>query len=158
MAGELTITLNENDYAYVQSKLSKLTKLEKNAVVQKGLQEGLSIIAKEGRKTLKSTLSKDPWNTHMREYMAKKRGGSLQKSIGTKTIKKKLKGYSGFKKHGHHAHLVDSGTVNRWTKKGAFRGKVAGSRFWRTAFDNKRNQAVKELMESIRKSIQKLAK
>ena len=67
MAGELTITLNETDYAYVQSKLSKLTKLEKNAVVQKGLQEGLNIIAKEGRKTLKSTLSQDPWHTHMRE-------------------------------------------------------------------------------------------
>ena len=93
MAGELTITLNETDYAYVQSKLSKLTKLEKNAVVQRGLQEGLYVIAREGRKTLKSTLSKDPWNTHMREYMAKKRGGSLQKSIGTKTIKKKLMVY-----------------------------------------------------------------
>ncbi len=158
MAGELTITLNEADYAYVQSQLTKLTKLEQNAVVQKGLQEGLNIIAKEGRKTLKNTLSKDPWNTHMREYMARKRGGSLLNSIGTKTIKKKLKGYSGFKKYGKHAHLVDSGTVNRWTTKGAFRGKVAGSRFWRTAFANKKEKAVQELMESIRKSIQKIAK
>ena len=158
MAGELTLILDEKDYAYVQAQLTKLTELEKNAVVQKGLQEGVRIFQKEGKRTLKSTLSKKPVNVVMRQKIAEKRGGSLMQSIGTKVLKKKGKGYAGFGKYGHHAHLVDSGTVDRWTSKGQYRGKVHGSRFWRTAFNNKKSEAIRELIDSIRKSIEKIAK
>ena len=158
MAGELTITLSEAEYIHTMEQLSKLSKLEEQAAVQKGLQEGVSVIAKEGRKTLKSTLSREPSRIKAREYMAAKRGGSLLRSIGTRTVKKQVKGYAGFRRLGHHAHLVDTGTGERFTKSGYYRGKVLGSKFWRTAFNNKKNEAANQLMESIRKTIQKLGK
>ena len=153
-SGELTLTLDEADYKDVQEKLSELTELEKQAVIQKALQEGVKVIATEGKQTLIATMSKLPDRVRSRQFMAAKRGGSLEKSIGTKVIKKKVKGYAGFGKYGRHAHLVDTGTVNRWTKTGAFRGKVKGSRFWRTAFETKKNEAMDELKNSIIKSIE----
>ena len=156
--GEFTITLDEADYRHVMTQLEKLSELEKQAVVQRGLQEGVNIIVKEGRKNLKNRLSTDPVNVA-------KRKGNLIKSIGTKTVKKKMKGYGGFRRPGGNAaHLVDRGTEKRWTKKGAYRGSVSkgspntGNRFWTDAFQAKKDEAAMELMESIRISIQKLAK
>lgn len=154
----LTITLDEADYKYVMGQLTKLSELEKSAVVQRGLQEGIAVIVNQGKRNLRARLSNDPVNIRARK-------GNLYKSIGRKTIKKKLKGYGGFKRPGGNAaHLVDRGTEKRWTKKGAYRGSVSkgspntGSRFWTDAFLAKKNEAAMELMESVRKSIQKLAK
>ena len=158
MAGELTLTLNERDYAFVQRQLSKLTVLEQDAVVRKGLSEGVGIIKKQGKTNYKNTLSTDPHNVKMRQYMAKKRGGSLLNSFGTKVNKKQGKGYAGFSKYGHHAHLVDSGTVNRfaYTLNNAPRGRVQGSKFWRSAFEAKKNEAAQTLMDSITISINRI--
>lgn len=160
---DFTMVLDEGDYAKVQRALSQLSVIEQDAVVQKGLQEGMSVIVREGRKILKNTLSRNPHNVRMRKYMASKRGGKgLENSFSTKVLKKKGKGYGGFGKAGHHAHLVDSGTVKRYTSKGYYRGSVSkgapntGSRFWRSAVETKKNQAMRELMESIELSINKI--
>lgn len=158
MAGELTLTLSGEDYNDLQKKLSKLSALEQDAVVKKGLQEGVKVIAVEGRLMLKKTMSTEPSRVFMRKRMAEKRGGSLEKSIGTRVVNKKGKAYAGFGKHGRHAHLVDTGTVQRFTKKGYNRGKVVGSRFWRTSFEAKRKLAMQELMDSIITSIKKIGK
>ena len=156
MAGEMTITLDEGDYARIQEKLSKLSQLEKDAAVQKGLREGVNVIVKKGRTNLKNRLSNNPVN-------ARKRTGKLIRSMGISTIKKKMKGYGGFRRpEGAVAHLVDRGTQKRWTKKGAYRGSVSkkapytGNRFWTDAFNEKKNEAMHELMEIIEKSIKKL--
>lgn len=51
----------------------------------------------------------------------------------------------GFNKDGHHAHLVDRGTKDRYTKKGAYRGRATGSYFW----TNTRNANQPEVAEKI---------
>lgn len=158
MAGELTIVLNEKDLAHVQKQLSMLENVEQQRVVQQGLQDGVRVFREEGKRTLKNSMSRDAWNVTMRNRMAKRRGGSLYKAISTKVIKRKGKGYAGFGKNGHHAHLVDSGTKNRWKSNGEYTGSVKGSRFWRKAFDNKKQEAARILMESIRISIQRLTR
>ena len=156
--GELTITLDKADYEHVMKQLSKMEELEKQAVVQRGLQEGIQVIIKQGRTNLKNRLSNKPVNVA-------RRTGRLFASIGRNIIKKKLKGYGGFKRPGGAAaHLVDRGTENRWTKKGAYRGSVSkgapntGNRFWTDAFNAKKEQAAQELMDSINKSLKKLGK
>ncbi len=156
--GGLTITLDEADFRHVQAQLTKLSELEKMAEVQRGLQEGIAVIIKQGKRNLKARLSKDPVNVA-------RRTGKLYQSIGRRTQKKKMKAYGGFKRPGGAAaHLVDRGTEKRWTKKGAYRGSVSkgspntGNRFWTDAFNAKKSEAARELMESIRISIQKLAK
>lgn len=154
--GEFTMTLDEADYRHVQEQLSKMSELEKMAAVQKALQEGVSVIVKEGKKNLRARLSKDPVNMS-------RRTGRLERSMGYRTNKRKMKAYGGFKRPGGAAaHLVDRGTEKRWTKKGAYRGSVSkgspntGNRFWTDAFDAKKNEAMRELMDSIRATLQKL--
>ena len=154
--GEFTMTLDEADYRHVQEQLSKMSELEKMAAVQKALQEGVSVIVKEGKKNLRARLSKDPVNMS-------RRTGRLECSMGYRTNKRKMKAYGGFKRPGGAAaHLVDRGTEKRWTKKGAYRGSVSkgspntGNRFWTDAFDAKKNEAMRELMDSIRATLQKL--
>lgn len=158
MAGELTMTLDEATYRHVQEQLSKMSELEKNAAVQKGLQEGIDVIVKQGKRNLKNRLSKDPVNVA-------KRRGNLLRSMGYRTLKKRMKAYGGFRRPGGAAaHLVDRGTEKRWTKKGAYRGSVSkgspntGNRFWTDAFDAKKNEAMRELVDSIRATLQKLGK
>ena len=147
----MTIALDEGDYAAVQNALSQLSAIEQNAVVKKGLQEGLSIFVKQGKQNLRATLSSKPVNVRMRK-------GNLMKSFRTNLNKRQSKGYAGFNHLGRHAHLVDSGTKNRWTKSGAYRGSVDGSKFWKTAFEQKKNEAAKELVDSIIESINKIIK
>lgn len=154
----MTLTLDEADYKHVQEQLTKLSELEKTAVVQRGLEEGIIVIVNQGKRNLKARLSNDPVNV-------KRRTGGLYQSIGRQVKKKKMKAYAGFKRpKGSAAHLVDRGTEKRWTKKGAYRGSVSkkspntGNMFWTDAFNAKKNEAAMELMDSVKKSIQKLAK
>lgn len=151
----LTLSLDEKDYNRIQSALSNLSRIERNAIVQRGLQEGVILFVKQGRINLRNTLSTEPQNVRMRK-------GNLIRSFTTRIKKLKGKGYAGFNSKGHHAHLVNDGTKKRWTKKGAYRGSVSknspmkGSNFWRNAFEIQKENAAKELMNSIRISINKI--
>lgn len=150
--GELTMQLDQSDYLSVMGALSEMTQLEREAAVAKGLQEGAKIIAKAGKSMLKATLSREPQNVRMRT-------GNLYKSIGVKTRKKDMKAYAGFRKGGNHAHLVSDGTDKRYTKRGFYRGSVSkgmpntGSRFWRKAFESTKDNAAKEVVDSIKETL-----
>lgn len=154
--GGLTMIVDQDDWRKLQNVLNGLSTLEQDAVIQKGLQEGLRIISQQGKANLRTRMSTDPWRVTMRKRMAAKRGGDLLSSVGTRVLKKKGKGYTGFGKTGRHAHLVDRGTVKRYTKSGGYRGSVKGSMFWTDAFNSQKDRAANELMDSIRLSINKL--
>lgn len=150
--GELTMQLDREDYMAVMNALNEMTELEREASVAKGLQEGARIIAKAGKVMLKATLSKEPQNVRMQT-------GNLYKSIGVKVRKKDMKAYAGFRKGGNHAHLVSDGTEKRYTKRGFYRGSVSkghpntGSRFWRKAFESTKDAAAKEVVDSIKQTL-----
>lgn len=152
---DLTISLDYNDYAKINSVLSQFSQIERDAIVLKGMQEGVRLFVKQGKSNLKSTLSSEPQNVKMRK-------GNLERAFSTKVKKKLGKAYAGFNKKGHHAHLVDAGTKKRWTSKGYYRGSVSknapktGSNFWHRAFEQQKNAATRELMDSIYLSANKI--
>lgn len=143
---DFTATIAPDDYARIMTALSELSSLEKEAVIAKGISEGLTIITNEGKRNLKASSTRV-------------RSGNLIHSFKTMTKKKDLKGYGGFSRpKGAAAHLIDRGTQVRMTKKGANRGRVTGNLFWTRAVQNNRDKAQKELMESVRKSIENIMK
>ncbi len=142
-------------------KLSEMSELEKQAIVNKGLQEGVKIFIKAGKSAFQQTKSRVPHNVAMARKMAVKRGGGLAKSFSTFSKKKRQSAYAGFKRStgGGIAHMVDRGTGERYTSAGFYRGSVSkgnpntGSRFWTNAVQNNGTRAVNELMDSVNKSI-----
>ena len=57
---------------------------------------------------------------------------------------------------GNVAHLVDRGTVERYTKSGAYRGKIKGSHFWTDTRDQYGPQAMEMMMNAIEDAINKI--
>lgn len=147
--GDLSITLDQTEYNALMRKLDQLDTVQKATAVQKGLQAGASIIRKRGRASLRRVLSTKPSNV-------KQRTGNLLSSIATRTYKKKGKSHIGFGKKGHHAHLVDSGTKERYTSTGARRGKMPGNRFWRKNFEANRNKARDEIFNGVDRYLRKI--
>jgi hypothetical protein len=125
--------------------LDGLSNIEREAVIAKGIQEGLKVIVQEGKSNLASS--------------AKVRKGNLSGSFKVITNKKDLKGYAGFSRpKGAAAHLIDRGTKVRYTKNGARRGAVKPTLFWTKAVEGKSGKAQEELMDSIQKSINNIMK
>lgn len=146
MADGFTTTLDPRDYTRIMNTLSNLSRLEREAIIAKGIQEGLKIVVQEGKANLANS-------------GIKVRKGNLSHSFKILTKKKDLKGYAGFSRpKGAGAHLIDRGTKMRSTKKGASRGLVKPTYFWTKAVEGKSGKAQEELMESVRKSIENIMK
>ena len=146
MASDFSATLDPRDYTKIMNMLQDLSHLEREAIIAKGIQEGLRVVVQEGK-------------TNLANSGTRVRTGNLSGSFKVLTKKKDLKGYAGFSRpKGAHAHLIDRGTVVRHTKKGANRGKVTGNMFWTNAVERKSGKAQEELMESVRKSIENIMK
>lgn len=147
MAGELTINIAKEDLDRLDKILYGLGDLEKSAIIEKGLRDATAVLLAEGRRTLRQSLSKDPVNVA-------KRTGRLERSFTNKVKKKKMTGYAGFKRpEGAPAHLLDAGTNERWTKSGAYRGRVTATRFWTKAVNNKAIEAIDVLFDSVEQSM-----
>lgn len=146
-SGDLTVVMDSKSMIKLQLQLSRLTELEKQETVARGVREATAIIKKEGKKNLS--------NTYIQE-----KSGKFKKSFSNRVDKKKLKGYSGFIRrkgyHGQLAHLLDRGTADRYTKKGAYRGKMRYTGFWTKAVESKGNEALMTMAESIQKTIKRL--
>lgn len=163
-----TLTLSPRDYSKLLIVLSQLSKIEVDAVVKRGLREGLKIIVDQGKSNLRSS-GTHLNNTYTGKMAIKRSGQHLVKSFNTyiKTHRgSSPTGYAGFstKKGGGFAHVIDLGTKDRKTsgpyisrgrryKPGIKRGKVEGNKFWTRAIESKSRQAQEELFDSVRKSI-----
>lgn len=53
----------------------------------------------------------------------------------------------------NHAHLIDQGTKDRYTKSGKFRGRVLPNLFWISAKDRQRQRAQRALLDGIAKTL-----
>lgn len=147
--GRLSLTLNEAQYKSLENKLSKLEAIDRSAAVQKGLREGVKPIIAQGKANLASS--------------NKVRKGKLSHSFGSALRRKYSAIKAGFRRPGGaSAHLVDRGTVKRWTKKGAYRGSVSkgnpkhGSLFWTRAVEAKGAEAINILMKRVEEEIDKI--
>ncbi|MBO7323333.1 MAG: hypothetical protein J6U51_07110 [Bacteroidales bacterium] len=139
--GDFTLILDEQTKQALYAKLQGLSDFEKEETVKRGLKEGAKVIVQQGKANY--------------NILHKKRTGNLYKSAGISTSKRMLKVWGGFKRpKGAAAHLIDKGTTERFTKKGASRGKVTASKFWTSAFMAKKEAASKKMMDIITKTVE----
>lgn len=141
---DFTATVDKRDYTKIMNALSDLSKIEREAAIAKGIQEGLAVIVNQGKANLAASGTKV-------------RTGNLSGSFKKLTKKSQLKGYAGFSRpKGAAAHLIDRGTKVRHTKTGANRGSVTGNLFWTKAVNETKDKAQQELMESVQKTIENI--
>ncbi len=150
--GELTIVLDEKDLQKMNALLSEYDKVDQSAIIQHALKQGMQVIVDEGKSNLATR--------------NKKKTGNLSRSFRLTANKKKAYSLGGFKRGkeggGYAAHLVDRGTDDRWTRKGAYRGSVSkgnpnhGSMFWTDAVTDKGQEGLNRLMDAIYKAIEQI--
>lgn len=153
MAGNFTITLNERDYQALQKKFTQAAKIDKNHTIKSALDEGISYIKNAGASNLASR--------------NKVVTGNLKRSLSKRV--KKTAAYAGFKRAtagkkdgGNHAHLIDRGTVKRYTRKGYYRGSISrgrpntGTSFWTDAVETEGPRAERTLMDGVYETISKI--
>ena len=155
---DFKFTLNETEYQAVIRKLGELAEVDKKPVLKQAYKEGGQILITAGKA---SFLSKN-----------KKKTGNLYKSFTSKMKKKNggiLIGFRRGKDLGNHAHLIDRGTVDRFTYKpytdklgrnypaGIYRGKIddkTGGKtgktfFWTEVVETRGEEALGRIMEAI---------
>ena len=158
MAGELTIVLDEKDLRKVEAILDGYSKVDQSSIIQGALKKGMEVIVAEGQANLAAR--------------NKKKTGNLARSFKMTANRRKSYSLGGFKKTkmvdgkkvsgGNHAYLVDRGTAERWTRKGAYRGSVSkgnpnhGSMFWTNAVETKGQEGLQTLMKAIYDTINEI--
>lgn len=132
------------DYQKVYKSIEGLSDFEKDKVIKDGLRSATAIFIKAGRSNLRSRLK------------GSKGTNNLMNSFRNKLKRNKLGALAGFNGFGAHAHLVDLGTVDRYTKSGAYRGKNTGNKFWTDAIEQNQTKAIDAVYSGIERSINKI--
>ena len=135
----------------IYSLVDELKQVDRNKAIRSGLKRGAAVFVRVGKSELRRRN-----NEHT---------GNLMRSFTTRLAKKKLSAYSGFNRSaklesdkglGNHAHLVDRGTTDRYTKKGAYRGKMPASYFWTEARSRGESEAMKKVEMGVIQMVEKL--
>lgn len=143
---DFKFTLNEQEYQAVMRKLGELSSVEQRAVIRGALKDSGTILINAGKA---SYLTRN-----------KKKTGNLYKSFTSQFKKKNTGILIGFKRGaglGNHAHLIDRGTTDRYTKRGYYRGKISGNDrgktgatyFWTDVVQAKGNEAMDRIMDAV---------
>lgn len=128
----------------VYALVDELKAVDRNRAIRSGMIEGAKVLVRLGRKNLRARNDEHT--------------GNLLQSMRWKSARNSLAVYAGFERSykfqalkgvGNHAHLVDRGTKDRYTKKGYYRGKMPASYFW----TDTRNEGGGEAMRHIEKGI-----
>lgn len=156
--GDFKFTVNEADYRALMLKMQELADVNKAPVIKQAYRQGSQILIAAGKSSFLSN--------------NKKKSGNLYRSF-TNSFKKKnsgvLVGFKRGKNAGNHAHLIDKGTTDRYTKKGYYRGKIdhagAGSRgrektgatyFWSYVVQAKGQEAMNRIVDAIYDAINEI--
>lgn len=139
----------EVDVRRVNDMLSQLNDKDAKKAIKMALRKSASIIRKQAQSNWISTVP---------------RGKELKKEINLAVYRnasgaridlldKRKRGSKQFT-----LKFFDSGTTERATKKGANRGTIAVTNFFKNAVESKKNEAEKSLEQNIINSIMKVAK
>lgn len=124
--------------------VAELNSLERKQVVRKGLMDAAKIFQARGKINLASRTQ--PYT------------GNLRRSFKTNYNPRYwATAYAGFwRPDGNHAHLVDLGTKQRFTKKGYNRGRMPATYFWTDARISEEKLASRAIMEGVREAIDRI--
>lgn len=150
--GNFTFEINKQDWETLQAAVQGLNKIDGNQAIMNSLAIGMRQLTAKGKSNLTSA--------------GNIKKGYLIHSIGVSRMKKWMSVYGGFRRsgahRGNHAHLIDRGTENRYTKKGYYRGSVSkgrpntGSRFWTKAADVEGPKIMEKTLNVIYKEVEKI--
>lgn len=148
----MSFTFSEREFAMLQKILGDISDVDKRQAIINTLRIATKNIVAGGKRNLASR--------------NKKKTGNLSKSFKTSSSKKKVVAYAGFSRSGankgNHAHLVDRGTVKRWTKKGRYTGSVSknqprkGTNFWTDSVMAQGPKAMENLKDTIYNELAKI--
>lgn len=133
----LTVQVIDIDRIYFA--VSELSKVDQNKVIKRGLRKGSKYLVDRGKTNIKN-----------------RKTGNLYNSLVNKVKRRKLGALAGFNVLGKHAHLIDSGTTDRYTSRGLYRGKITGNYFWTESVSSNNNQALEILYDSIEDAVNKI--
>ena len=131
----------------VYALVDELKGVDQNRAIRSGMIQGAKVFTRLGRKNLRARNDEHT--------------GNLLQSMRWKSARNSLAVYAGFERSykfqalkgvGNHAHLVDRGTKDRYTKKGYYRGKMPASYFW----TDTRNEGGGEAMRHIERGIRNM--
>ena len=130
----------------IHGLIEGLNDFEKDKAVKAGLRKGAQVLVRGGRKRLRSSLLDNRKGT-----------GNLMRSIAPRVKRRKLGALAGFRRPmGNHSHLLDRGTKDRYTKKGAYRGRMKATLFWAQTHDSDMSKAVTEVVTGIEKAVNRI--
>lgn len=122
----------------------QLDKFDRNEAIKAGLAAAAEVFRSRGRSNLRARL------------LYRGSNGDLLRSMTTRTATRRLVAFAGFSNIGPHAHLVDRGTVRRYTKSGANRGIMPGNLFWSDARKSEENRAFEAIREGVARAVERI--
>lgn len=127
----MSITFDPVTLKRVMHQLSALEDVDKAKAIQIGLTKGVDYINKFVKKATKTQF--------------KVRKGNLSTSVMRKYLKKRVAAYGAFSRpKGAVAHLLEYGTKDRYTRKGAYRGRVKPS-YFKSSIINEKGKAAMDI-------------
>lgn len=150
---DFKFTVSEADYRALMRSLEELADIKKKPIIRQAYKSGGQILISAGKA---SFLSRN-----------KKKTGNLYNSFTSKMKKKNsgiLIGFRRGKGLGNHAHLIDRGTVDRYTKKGYYRGRIDGTNagktgktlFWTSVVESRGQEAMNRIVSAIYDAIDEI--
>ena len=161
--GNFKFEFDEEDIKYLQGILAGFGEIDGSKAIMASLSKGIAKIIRKGKSNLAAS------NGEKR--------GNLKKSFRKKQVRKWVSAYGGFRRGkggGNHAHLIDRGTDERFTKepytdklgrtypKGMKRGSISknnpnhGTKFWTRAVEGTGPSAMEHTMNVIEKELVKI--
>lgn len=145
-SGDFTIEIDRDDLLRALNSMSNLSEFDRKEIMAKALKDASNVIMSQAKRNMVS-------NGHVKT-------GALRKSAGTTIIKKgTVKAHGGYTRTktrpnkksigGAAAHMLDRGTEERYTRKGAYRGRVRATLFSLMAFRMKKDQAERKIITTI---------
>lgn len=135
----------------VYALVDELKGVDRNKAIRSGMIEGAKVFTRLGRKNLRARNDEHT--------------GNLLQSMRWKSARNSLAVYAGFERSykfqalkgvGNHAHLVDRGTKDRYTKKGYRRGKMPASYFWTDTRNEGGGEAMRRIERGVRNMVDNL--
>ena len=138
------LVLDDDLHSAIEYLTAELNKIERNRAVRKGLIDAAKIFQARGKINLAA--------------MTTPRTGNLRGSFKTNYNPRYwAAAYAGFwRPEGNHAHLVDLGTKQRFTKKGYNRGKMPATYFWTDARISEERLATNAIMDGVAEAVARI--
>ncbi|MDR2919691.1 MAG: hypothetical protein LBV72_10060 [Tannerella sp.] len=136
--------------------LDQLSDVEKDKAVKSGLRTAGNVFRREGLNQIRSKLS----GTTKRSYG--RQPGNLLSSIRVRVKRSKPGVLTGFDEKGHHAHLADLGTKERFFKTGIrgqrrkSSGRMPATHFWTTTKQSKEIKASEALFTGLERAVNRI--